>query len=108
MVLYVVKKNYRSIETNHISQPGHMTGKLPYCCHGTHHLPDLQYVVFRDTAQHPGFIGVPSEVWNFSCVASMNKLEGEDKKSNNIVFIPSPLMLQLTFLFTQTLKHFVN
>ena len=68
------------IETNHISQPGHMTGRLPYCCHGTHHLPDLQYVVLRDAAQHPGFVGVPSKVWNFSCVAPMDKLEGEDKK----------------------------
>ena len=32
----------------------------------------------------------------------MDKLEGEDKKNNKIVFILSPLMLQLTFLLTNT------
>ena len=58
-----------------------VTWHVSYCCHGTYHLPDLQYVVLRDAAQHPGFIGVPGKIWNFSCVAPVDKLEREEKQT---------------------------
>ena len=58
-----------------------VTWHVIYCCHGTYHLPDLQYVVLRDAAQHPGFIGVPGKIWNFSCMAPVDKLEREDKQT---------------------------
>lgn len=41
-----------------------------------YHLPDLHDVVLRDGADNPRFNGVPGEVRDFGCVATMNKLMG--------------------------------
>lgn len=40
----------------------------------THHLPYLHYVVLWYRADYPRLIRIPTEVWNFGSVSSMNKL----------------------------------
>lgn len=42
-----------------------------------HHLPDLHDVVLRDWADDPGFIGIPGEVGNLGCVATVDELMGK-------------------------------
>lgn len=49
----------------------------------SYHLPDLHNVVFRHRADDPGLVGVPGEVRDFGCVASMDKLVGR----RNTIFI---------------------
>lgn len=49
----------------------------------SYHLPDLHNVVFRHRADDPGLVGVPGEVWDLGCVASMDKLH----TGNIIIFI---------------------
>lgn len=41
----------------------------------SYHLPDLHNVVFRHRTDDPGLVGVPGEVWDLGCVASMDKLD---------------------------------
>lgn len=47
-----------------------MRSQLP-----SHHLPDLHYVVLRHGADDPGLVGVPGEVRDLGCVASVDELE---------------------------------
>lgn len=42
---------------------------------GTHHLPNLHDVVLRHGADDPGLTGVPGEVGDLGCVASMDELQ---------------------------------
>lgn len=51
----------------------------------SYHLPDLHNVVFRHRADDPGLVGVPGEVRDLGCVASMDKLVGRRKATIFIV-----------------------
>lgn len=41
----------------------------------TYHLPDLHNIVLRHRADDPGLVGVPGEVRDLGCVASMYELQ---------------------------------
>lgn len=53
----------------------------------SYHLPDLHNVVFRHRADDPGLVGVPGEVGDLGCVASMDKLEDRRKATIIIIII---------------------
>ena len=50
-----------------------------------HHLPDLQNVVLRDTADDPWLIGVPREVRYLGRVSTMNELKMKREREIEIV-----------------------
>lgn len=50
-------------------------------------MPDLHNVVFRHRADDPGLVGVPGEVRDLGCVASMDKLVDRRKATIFIIMI---------------------
>lgn len=49
-----------------------------------HHLPNLHDVVLGDWADDPGFIGIPGEVRDLGCVATMDELIEKKVETQNI------------------------
>ena len=60
------------------------------------HLPHLQDVVFRHTADHPGLVRVPGKVRDLGCVSTMNKLKRGRKREDKSIVRSVQNITQLT------------